>query len=169
MLPAHDGLHYWLIPSPLPYNYIVPKQLKETLDQFRERVSKIEKPTQTSPLYAKLGWPMLGLGLVFLLFDFFAPGSYFILSFLGSLGVLGGIGALAMSYISEHSEGVEGRERDKLIRERSATSRCLYLEGKVPEGKGTMGRCRLYEFDMADYPYCIHCKEYTSPKGNPNV
>lgn len=155
--------------SRMPYNYPVPRQVKEPLDRFMERVARIEKPGKTSPLYAMLGWPMLGLGLVFLLVDFFAPGGRLILSFLGAFGVIGGIAALLMSYINEHSEGIEGRERDKLIRERSTTLRCLYLEGKVPEGRGTMGRCRLYEFDMIDHPFCIYCREYTSSKGNPEV
>jgi hypothetical protein len=147
----------------------VPKHLKESLEHFRTRVAKLEKPSDTSPLYAMLGWPMLALGLLFWIVDFIIPGSRFILSFLGAFGVLAGIAALIMSYVSEHSEGIEGKEHDKVIRERSGVSRCLYLEGKVPDGKGIVGHCRLYEFDMIEYPYCIYCREFTTPKGNPEV
>lgn len=147
----------------------MPKHVKESLEHFRDRVAKLEKPTETSRLYATLGWPMFGLGLLFWVADFFTPGSRLVLTFLGTFGVLGGIGALIMSYVSEHSEGIEGKERGRLIRERSGTARCLYLEGKVPEGKGTVGRCRLYEFDMVDYPYCIYCREYKASEGDPDV
>jgi hypothetical protein len=144
-------------------------QPKESLDRFKRRVAYLEKPTQTSPLFSKVGWPMLGFGILFWLIEIFTPDSQFILTVFATIGVLAGIFSIVMSFISEHSEGVEGKERDRLIRERTGVARCLYLEGKVPDGRGLVGRCRLYDFDMINHPYCIYCGEYSSSEGKPDV
>ncbi|MCK4719819.1 hypothetical protein KAU08_04130, partial [bacterium] len=133
------------------------------------RVAYLEKPTQTSPLFSKVGWPMLVAGIFFWLIELFMPGSQFILTVIATIGVLAGIFSSVMSFISEHSEGVEGKERVRLIRERTGVARCLYLEGKVPDGRGLVGRCRLYDFDMINHPYCIYCGEYSSSEGKPDV
>lgn len=144
-------------------------QPKESLDRFKRRVAYLEKPTQTSPLFSKVGWPMLGIGIFCWLIELFTPDSQFVLTVFATIGVLAGIFSIVMSFISEHSEGVEGRERDRLIRERTGVARCLYLEGKVPDGRGLVGRCRLYDFDMINHPYCIYCGEYSSSAGKPDV
>ncbi len=112
---------------------------------------------------------MLGAGIISWLIEIFTPGSQFILTVFATIGVLAGIFSIVMSFISEHSEGVEGKERDRLIRERTGVARCLYLEGKVPDGRGLVGRCRLYDFDMINHPYCIYCGEYSSSEGKPDV
>ncbi len=112
---------------------------------------------------------MLGAGILFWLIEIFMPESPFILTVFATIGVLAGIFSIVLSFISEHSEGVEGKERDRLIRERTGVARCLYLEGKVPDGRGLVGRCRLYDFDMINHPYCIYCGEYSSSEGKPDV
>jgi len=141
----------------------------ETLDQLRTRVRKLDKPNLTSPIYSKVGWPFLGLGLLFWLISIFSPGGNFLLALLGTLLLFVGGYSVVMSFMSAQSEGVEVTERSRLIRERNVVSRCLYLEGRIPDGKGNVGRCTYYEFDMTDLPYCIYCKAYTPNKGNPNV
>ncbi len=152
-----------------PYNLHVPHRPRESLEQFQERVRRLEKPYLTSPMYSRAGWPALGLGVLLWLIEIILPGSQLLSAFIGLVLIGAGVGAIIMSLISAHSEGVEESERARLIRERDSLSRCLYLEGKVPDGKGNVGRCRLYEFDMVDYPYCIYCKEYTASEGEPEV
>ena len=147
----------------------VPHRPKESLDQLRARVKGLEKPSRTSPLYSKLGWPLLAAGALLWLILILIPGHHFLSSLLALLLIGSGVAAIAMSFVSAHSEGVEETERARLIRERNEIARCLYLEGKIPDGKGLVGRCRLYDFDMVDLPYCIYCREYTASKGEPKV
>ena len=147
----------------------MPHSPKESLEQLRARVERLEKPSLTSPLFSRVGWPLLGVGLIIWLAALILPRSHFIAYLLGLIFVGSGLVAVVMSFISAHSEGVEETEHKRRIREKSVVARCLYLEGKVPDGKGTVGRCRLYEFDMVDYPYCLYCKEYAPSKGEPEV
>jgi hypothetical protein len=142
---------------------------KESLDQLRARVKSLERPNLTSPLYSKIGWPFLILGILLWIVIPFTPGGNLLMALLGTLVLVVGVYGVAMSFMSAHSEGVEENERARLIRERSVVSKCLYLEGKVPDGKGDVGRCRYYEFDMVDMPYCIYCRQYTPTKGEPRV
>jgi len=129
----------------------------------------LEKPSLTSPFYAKVGWPVLIAGGVIWLGTLILPGSQFVAALLSAVLMAFGATAVVMSFMSEHSEGIEDKEKSRRIRDRSVVSKCMYLEGKVPDGKGLVGRCRLYEFDMTEYPYCIYCKEYTSSQGVPEV
>jgi hypothetical protein len=142
---------------------------QESLDRLRDRVERLQKPSLTSPLYFKLGWPLLAVGVLLWLVVLVVPEVPPLLSILALLLIAAGAIAIAMSVVSAHSEGVEESERARLIRERTLLERCLYLEGNVPDGKGKVGRCRLYDFDMVDLPYCLYCREYTSPKGEPEV
>lgn len=120
-------------------------------------------------MYSKIGWPLLAAGALLWLILLLIPGHFFLTSLLALLLIGAGAGAISMSFVSAHSEGVEESERARMIRERNELERCLYLEGQVPDGKGKVGRCRLYEFDMIDLPYCIYCREYTPSKGEPEV
>ena len=171
----HPELSLWAPPGAyrsrtrFAYNLPVTRTPKESMDQFRTRVKHLEKPSRTSPMYGRVGWPLLLIGLLIWLVTFLIPGTPFLVSILAL--VLSGAGgaAIALSFVSAHSEGVEGTERERCIRERSVVSRCLYLEGKVPDGRGIVGRCRLYEFDMVDLPYCLYCREYKPSKGKPEV
>jgi hypothetical protein len=120
-------------------------------------------------MYWKIGWPMVAVGAVLWFFEAFLPGTQFFMG-LGAIVFLGaGAASVGIGVFSAHSEGVEKNEKERRIRDRSKTLRCLYLEGNVPDGKGTVGRCRLYEFDMVDMPYCLYCREYTASKGTPRV
>jgi hypothetical protein len=139
------------------------------LQELKDRSKQLSIPRPTSPLYSKAGWPLLGVGVIFWIIEVILPhGSFFVLIF-ALIFVGAGTMSVAMSMFSAHSEGVEENERVRRIRDRSTSARCLYLEGSVPDGKGTVGRCRLYEFDMVDLPYCLYCAEYTPAKGNPSV
>jgi hypothetical protein len=111
---------------------------------------------------------LIGGVLVWLL-TIFLPGSQFVAALLSALLIAIGAVAVVMSFLSEHSEGIEGTEKARKIRDRGVVSKCLYLEGKIPDGKGKVGHCRLYDFDMSEYPYCIYCKEYKPGKGVPDV
>jgi len=147
----------------------VPENPRESLDAFRSRVEKLESTTPTSPLLFKIGWPVLAVGLVIWIICLFLPGAQFFTS-LFSLALIGlGLLLVGMSYVSSHSEGVEKSERARRIKDRNSNRRCIHLEGNVPEGKGSVGRCRHYEFDMVDYPYCIYCREYSPGKGSPKM
>lgn len=120
-------------------------------------------------MFSKAGWPLLGVGLIVWLVEVFTPGFQIILAILAA-GLIGaGVMAVAMSFFSAHSEGVESSEKERKIRDRSTIARCLYLEGSVPDGKGKVGRCRLYEFDLVDLPYCVYCREYVPVKGSPEI
>ena len=141
----------------------------ESLDQLKKRVERLEKPNPTSYLYAKFGWPITSAGALIWIIQAFMTGSHFFLSIISLLLIGLGAALVAVSFVSAHSEGVEKSERERRIREKNKVSRCLYLEGNISEGKGSVGRCTLYEFDMVDYPYCIYCKEYTATKGSPNM
>ena len=147
----------------------MPDRPKEPLDQFRHRVTRLEVPRLTSNLYSKAGWPIFGIGVVLWLIQLLVTGIRFLPSLLALLLIGLGAASVAMSLFSAQSEGVEEAERARRIRERSSSVRCLYLEGKVPDGKGAVGWCRLYEFDMVDLPYCLYCKEYVPSKGSPEV
>ncbi len=145
------------------------RETRENLQNFRNRVERLEKPALTSPFYSKIGWPVLIAGGLIWLITVVLPGSQFIPALMSAVLIAIGAVSVVMSYLSEHSEGIEETEKSKRIRDRSNVAKCLYLEGKVPDGKGIVGRCRLYEFDMTDLPYCIYCREYTSSKGEPDV
>ncbi len=147
----------------------VPHRPKESLDRFRARVQSLETPRPTSPIYAKVGWPVLAVGAILWLIETILPGHQFLMA-IGAIVFIGlGVASIATSIFSAHSEGVEESERARRIRERNLISRCVYLEGNVPDGKGRVGRCRLYEFDMVDLPYCLYCREYAPMKGSPEV
>ena len=95
---------------------------------------------------------MLGVGLVFWLVVLLTSHLNFFTLIIAVILVGGGALAVVLSFFSLHSEGIEIRERARKIRDRSTIARCIYLEGSVPDGKGIIGRCRLYEFDMIDLP-----------------
>jgi hypothetical protein len=147
----------------------VPEEHRQLLLELKQRAKQLETPRPTSPLFSKAGWPLLGVGLVLTLVEIVIPHTNFLLLALAAILLVAGIFAVAMSLFSAHSEGLEETERSRRIRERSTSARCLYLEGLVPDGKGSVGRCRLYEFDMVDLPYCLYCKEFAPAKGNPEV
>jgi len=129
----------------------------------------LEMPRPTSTLFSRAGWPLLGIGVIFWIAEIFMPRPHFLVV-IPAIGFVGlGVVAVAISFFSAHSEGVEESERARRIRDRSTSARCLYLEGNVPDGKGTVGRCTLYQFDMVDLPYCLYCKEYSPVKGSPEV
>ena len=148
---------------------LVPNRTQESLPQLRARVRRLEMPSRTSPTYSKVGWPLLGAGVLLWIVLLLIPGHHFLLSILALILIGVGVSSVATSFVSAHSEDVEEAERARLIRERDDLERCLYLEGKVPDGKGRVGRCRRYEFDMVDLPYCIYCREYTPSRGEPDV
>jgi hypothetical protein len=112
---------------------------------------------------------MLGVGFVFWLIVILTNHLNFFTLILAIILIGGGALAVFLSFLSAHSEDIEGKERARKIHVRSMSARCIYLEGAVPDGKGTIGHCRLYNFDMIGLPYCIYCQEYTPGKGNPNV
>ncbi|MFH1676474.1 MAG: hypothetical protein ABIC40_05560 [bacterium] len=141
----------------------------ESLDQLKKRVERLEKPNPTSQLYARFGWPITGIGVLIWIVQAFMPGNHFFLSILSLILIGLGASLVAVSFVSAHSEGVEKSEKERRIREKNKVSRCLYLEGNISEGKGSVGRCTLYEFDMVDYPYCVYCREYTATKGSPKM
>lgn len=146
---------------------------KETLANFRKRVADMEKPTRTSPAFKWSGIVVLLLALFCLLQGMLNPviPRWMTWSYIGLgliLLIVGGI-LLAVKFMSDHSEDVEGQERKEKISERSGRTRCVYLEGNVPDGRGVVGRCRLYEFDMVEHPYCLYCHEYHPRTGSPDV
>mgnify|MGYP005620595223 CR=1 FL=1 len=148
---------------------IVSGQPSESLDKLRARVRDLETPRPTSPIYWKIGWPMLAVGALLWFIEEFLPGPQYLMAICAFLFLAMGAASVGIGAYSAHSEGVEQTEKERRIKERSKNSRCLYLEGNVPDGKGIVGRCRLYEFDMVDLPYCLYCREYTPQKGSPNV
>ncbi len=147
----------------------MPHRPQESLENLRERVGKLETPRLTSPTYSRFGWPMVAIGAILWFIDTLLEGVQIAVG-LGAIVFLaiGGY-AVATSIFSAHSENVEKEERDRRIRERSKIMRCIYLEGNVPDGKGMVGQCKLYDFDMVDLPCCLYCKEYSPTKGSPKV
>jgi len=148
---------------------IVEEKPRESLDSLKKRVAELEKLKPTSPIFTIIGWPLLGLGILLWFVLLFLEGQNYLVSILALAMIGGGAAMIVISFLSQHSESVEYKEKQRQIRERSDTARCLYLEGKMPDGRGSVGRCRLYEFDMTDLPYCLYCKEYRPSKGNPEV
>jgi hypothetical protein len=142
---------------------------KENLENLKARVRKLEKPNRSSPVSGRIAWPLTWAGLLFIVIHFFSPGGAYALLVFGSILLCAGIFFLVVHFTSAKSEEIEAEDKAKRIRERSGSKRCIYLEGKIPDGKGTIGRCRRYEFDMVEHPYCLYCREYTTGKGSPRV
>ena len=159
--------------SHMDYNLVMQNTRKESLADLKTRVKNLEKPMSTSPVFKGLAIPILIAALLCWVFAAFSPGLSTPMTVLlivsGLLLFVLGIIAVYMKYVNEHSETMETSQREQKIKERSSSSRCIYLEGKVSDSKGTVGRCRLYDFDMIEYPYCIYCKEYNPVKGNPDL
>lgn len=142
---------------------------RQSFEELKDYTRRMETHRPTSPMFSWVGWPLLSVGLLVWLIAILNQKSPFILYALAAVLVIAGLSSVFISFISANSEAVEEKERLRKIRERSTSAKCIYLEGSVPEGKGTIGRCRLFEFDMVDLPYCLYCKEYQPLSGNPQV
>ena len=139
----------------------------EPLDEFQKRVQSLERSRSTSQLFMKVALPLLAFGAIFWIIDFFMTKPNFLVFILAVILVAFGALAYILSLLSAHSESIEESERARRIRHLSTVARCIYLEGSVPDGKGAVGFCLLYQLTLVDYPYCIYCKEYTHPQGPP--
>lgn len=159
----------WLVPVISLIICPVPVDFSENLEQLQTRVRKLEVNYNTSTLFSTLGWSCLGIGTVIWTLVLFTGGGKFFPSLLSLALTAVGASLVALSFFASHSEKVESAERQRRIREKNTVNRCLYLEGNVPEGKGSIGRCQLYDFNMADYPYCIYCREYSPSMGSPKI
>jgi len=155
------------------YNSRVTGVPKENLEHFKKRVESLEKKTSTAPVLKWTGIAILIFALLSFMQSAFNPvipvWMTWAFAVLGMILVVVGSVVIAGKFLSDHSEGVEEQERKFNIRERSGRARCVYLEGRVPDGKGIVGRCKLYEFDMIEYPYCLYCDEYRAMGGSPDV
>lgn len=106
----------------------------------------------------------IAIGVLLLLLFHFAVRDLRI-NYTGSFLVFGGfIVILIIQWINSGSS-VQQKERERMIQERGIIRRCKYLEGTLPDGLSPeSGSCTLYNKHLTDYPYCIYCKSYITPK-----
>jgi Ca2+/Na+ antiporter len=132
---------------------------KENLPQFKARVKQVESRRYMSGSLLKYVWPSLGLTFLFLILNLFKQLNCW-WTLVGAFFIAVAIISVYLWFQFKKAEEFEERLRAERIRDMNGSLKCIYLEGKVPDGSGKIGKCVLYGFTLDAHPYCIYCYEH---------
>ena len=132
---------------------------KEELPHFKARVKAIESRRKVAIVYLIIALPSVALAVIFLITSLIWQ-LRCLWNLVGIILLLVTAGSLYMWFHFKKAEEFEDERRRERIREMNGPGKCAYLEGKVPDGTGKIGKCILYDFTLDSYPYCIYCNEY---------
>ena len=132
---------------------------KENLPQFKARVAQVESRRFMSGSLLKYVYPSIGLAVLFLVMSLFKQLSCW-WTFAGAIFIAVAIVTAYLWFQFRKAEEFEERLRGQRIRDMNGPLKCIYLEGKVPDGSGKIGKCVLYGFTLDAHPYCIYCHEH---------
>ena len=138
-------------------------QPREELSHFKGRVKAVESRRKVASFYLYITIPSAAMALALLIASL-AVKLNCLLTILGIILVVITAAGFYMWFHFKQAEEFEETRRGDRIREMNGQGKCVYLEGKVPDGSGKIGKCILYGFTLDDLPYCIYCREYR-PKG----
>ncbi len=137
---------------------------KEDLPHFKTRVAAIEKRRHAATFYLIIAIPFGAIAIILLIANLFGFRGGCLLIFLGVISICFTAGSLYLYYHFKQAEEFEEKRRSERIREFNGTAKCIYLDGKVPDGSGKIGKCVLYGFTLDELPFCIYCGEYRPRK-----
>lgn len=132
---------------------------KENLPQFKARVAQVESRRHMSGCLLKIVCPAIGLAALFLVISLFKQLSCW-WNLAGAFFIAVAIATAYLWFQFKKAEEFEERLRGQRIRDMNGALKCTYLEGKVPDGSGKIGKCVLYSFTLDAHPYCIYCYEH---------
>ncbi len=137
---------------------------KENLPMFKNRVKQVESRRHLSGSLIKYVYPSIGLAALFLVINAFKKLSC-LWTFAGLVFLFIAVVTTYLWYQFRKAEEFEEKLRGQRIRDMNGVLKCIYLEGKVPDGSGKIGKCVLYGFTLDAYPYCIYCHEHRPKPG----
>jgi len=132
---------------------------KENLPQFKARVAQVESRRFMSGSLLKYVFPSICLAVIFLIMSLFKQLSCW-WTLAGAIFIAASIVTVYLWFQFKKAEEFEERLRGQRIRDMNGALKCIYLEGKIPDGSGKIGKCVLYGFTLDAHPYCIYCHEH---------